>query len=224
VSVLLAVLWKDLVSEWRSRDRAVAMLLFSLLVVVVFHFALPSGMGERTQELAPGLLWVAYVFAAVLGLNRAFSVELENDALTGLALVPSDRGWVFLGKAGASFVILAVVQAVTALVFAIVFELGELRQPGTVVRLAGIVALGSLGVCAVGTLFAAIAVRTRFREVMLPLLLLPLLIPILSGAVRATAELLLHGRLEAEPLQLLLVADAVYLIASFMGFEYVLDE
>ncbi len=221
MNVMLAVLWKDLVTEWRDRDRVVAMLLFSLLVVVVFHFALPEGIGERTRELAPGLLWVAYVFAAVLGLNRAFSVELENDALTGLALVPCDRGWIFLGKAAANFVILGAVQAVTAFVFAIVFELEGFRQVG---RLAGIVALGSLGLCSVGTLFGAIAVRTRFREVMLPLLLLPLLIPILAGSVRATSDLLLRGHVAFEPLQLLLVADAVYLIASFVGFEYVLDE
>ena len=105
--------------------------------------------------------------------------------------------------------------------FAIVFELEGFRQVG---RLAGIVALGSLGLCSVGTLFGAIAVRTRFREVMLPLLLLPLLIPIISGSVRATTELLLRGHVAFEPLQLLLVADAVYLIASFVGFEYVLDE
>lgn len=221
MNVLLAVLWKDLVTEWRGRDRAVAMLIFSLLVVVVFHFALPGGTGDRTQELAPGLLWVAYVFAAVLGLNRAFSVELENDALTGLALVPRDRGWVFLGKAAASFLILGAVQALTAAVFAVVFGL-DLR--GDVLPLAGIVALGNVGICTVGTLFGAIAVRTRFREVMLPLLLLPLLIPVLSGSVRATQDLLMGGGVAFEPLQLLLVADAVYLIASFVGFEYVLDE
>ena len=221
MNVMLAVLWKDLVTEWRDRDRVVAMLLFSLLVVVIFHFALPAGIGERTRELAPGLLWVAYVFAAVLGLNRAFSVELENDALTGLALVPCDRGWVFLGKAAANFVILGAVQAVTAFVFAIVFERAGFRQLG---RLAGIVALGSLGLCSVGTLFGAIAVRTRFREVMLPLLLLPLLIPIIAGSVRATADLLLRGHVAFEPLQRLLVADAVYLIASFVGCEYGLDE
>ncbi len=164
---------------------------------------------------------MAYIFAAVLGLNRAFSVELENDALTGLALAPCDRGFIFLGKATANLLILGVVQAITAGVFAIVFELEGFHQVG---RLAGIVALGSIGLCSVGTLFGAIAVRTRFREVMLPLLLLPLLIPVLSGSVRATSDLLLRGHVEIEPLQLLLVADAVYLIASFVGFEYVLDE
>jgi len=199
----------------------VAMLLFSLLVVVVFHFALPGGATERTREFAPGLLWVAYVFAAVLGLNRAFSLELENDALANLALVPRDRGWVFLGKAAANFVILGVVQAVTALVFALVFALDWW---GHAAQLAGVIALGSLGLCSVGTLFAAVAVRTRFREVMLPLLLLPLLVPVLSGAVRATSALVLGGEPSNEPIQLLIVVDAIFLIVSFLGFEYVLDE
>ncbi|MDH3519696.1 MAG: heme exporter protein CcmB [Myxococcales bacterium] len=221
MNVFLAILWKDLVTEWRGRDRVVAMLLFSLLVVVVFHFALPGGATERTREFAPGLLWVAYVFAAVLGLNRAFSLELENDALANLALVPRDRGWVFLGKAAANFVILGVVQAVTALVFALVFALDWW---GHAAQLAGVIALGSLGLCSVGTLFAAVAVRTRFREVMLPLLLLPLLVPVLSGAVRATSALVLGGEPSNEPIQLLIVVDAIFLIVSFLGFEYVLDE
>jgi heme exporter protein B len=221
MNVFLAILWKDLITEWRGRDRVVAMLIFSLLVVVVFHFALPGGATERTREFAPGLLWVAYVFAAVLGMNRAFSLELENDALAGLALVPADRGWVFLGKASANFVILGVVQAMTALAFALVFDLDLWARAG---QLAGVVALGSVGLCSVGTLFAAVAVRTSFREVMLPLLLLPVLVPLLSGAVRATSDVLLANEVSFEPIQLLLVSDAVYLIVSFLVFEYVLDE
>jgi heme exporter protein B len=221
VNVFWAVLWKDLISEWRGRDRFVAMLVFALLVLVVFHFALPGGVTRESRELAPGLLWIAYVFASVLGLNRAFSVELENDALTGLALVPRDRGFVFLGKAAASFLILAVVQAATAVVFALVFEVGRARD---VLPFAGVVALGSIGLVAVGTLLGAVAVRTRFREIMLPLLMLPLLAPVLSGAVRATHALLLEGSLPFEPIQLLIVSDAVYLIAAFVGFDYVLDE
>jgi heme exporter protein B len=221
VNVFLAIFWKDLLIEWRSRDRVVAMLLFALLVVIVFHFALPGGATAQTRANAPGLLWVAYVFASLFGLGRAFSMELENEALSGLALAPTDRGWVYLGKAAANLVILGVAQAATALAFALVFDL---QLASVAAPLAVVVLLGSLGLCSIGTLFAAIAVRTRFREVMLPLLMLPLLIPVLSGAVRATSQLLATGALPFEPLQLMLVTDVTYLIVSFVAFDYVLDE
>jgi heme exporter protein B len=219
--VALAILWKDLVAEWRSRDRAVAMGVFAFLVVVVLHFALPARDPAEVRRLAPGLLWVAYVFAALLGLNRAFALELENEALSGLALAPGDRGFVFLGKAAASWVILGAVQVATAFFFALAFDL-DLWPVAA--RLALVVALASLGLCAVGTLLAAVSVRTRTREVMLPLLLLPLLVPVLLGAVEATAGLLADGELRWPPLQLLLVTDAVFGIVSFVSFEYVLDE
>ncbi|MCH2171693.1 heme exporter protein CcmB [Myxococcota bacterium] len=218
--VLAAVLWKDLVSEWRSRERVVAMLVFSLLVVVVFHFALPGGATARNASQAPGLLWVAYVFAALLGLNRAFSIELENDAISVLALAPVDRGWVFLGKFLANFLILGAVQIVVAVVFAVFFQLDF---SGIVPQFAGIVALGSAGLCSVGTFFSAMAVRTRFREVMLPLLMIPPLLPVLAAAVEATVGLFTEGKVPPGSLQLLLVADGIYCIASFILFDYVLD-
>ena len=221
MSVLLAMLWKDLTIELRSRDRVVAMVVFSLLVVMVFHLSLPGGATAATRDTAPGLLWIAYVFAALLGLGRSFSLELENDAVSGIALVPADRGWVFLGKAAANWIILSAVQAVTALVFALVFDLDLMAVAG---RLAGVVALSSVGLCAIGTLSAAVAVRTRFREVMLPLLMLPLLWPVLSSAVRATQQLLTSGSLSFEPIQFLIVTDGIYLIVSFLVFEYILDE
>jgi heme exporter protein B len=221
MNVVLAILWKDLVTEWRSRDRAVAMAVFAFLVVIVLHFALPARDPDEARRLAPGLLWVAYVFAAILGLNRAFALELENEALSGLALAPADRGFVFLGKATANFVILAAVQAATAFFFALAFDVD---LAAVALRLAGVVALGTLGLCSIGTLFAALAVRTRYREVMLPLLLLPLLVPLLLGVVDATSGLLEDGTLRWRPLQLLLVTDAVYAIVSFVSFEYVLDE
>jgi len=222
VNVFLAILWKDLVTEWRSRDRAVAMGLFAMLVVAVFEFALPEGAGERSRALAPALLWVTYLFAALLGLGRAFALELENDALAALALAPADRGWVFLGKAAANLLILGVVQALVAVIFALFFD-ADWRP--VALPLAGVIALGSLGLCSAGTLFGAVAVRTRFREVMLPLLLLPLLVPVISGAVRATGALLGGApTVPFEPIQLLIVTDAAYLILGFVGFEYVLDE
>jgi heme exporter protein B len=221
VSAFLAVLWKDLVSEWRSRDRLVAMAVFALLVVLVLYFAAPPGPGVEARAHVPGLLWVAYLFAGVLGLNRAFATELDNEALSLLALAPVDRGWIFLGKALASWLLLLVVQAATAVAFALAFGLDLWPVAG---RLAGVAALGAAGLCSVGTLFSAIAVRTQYREVMLPLLLLPLLLPVLLGAVRATNGLLLEGTLPWPALQLLLVVDGVFAIVSFLTFEYVLDE
>ena len=216
-----AILWKDLITEWRRRDRVLAMVVFSMLVVVVFHFALPSGATAQSAQSLPGLLWVSYVFAAILGLNRAFALELENDAISGLALAPADRGWIFMGKATANFLLLGLVQAWTALVFALVFSVDLLPVAG---GLAGVICLGSLGISTVGTLFSAMAVRTRFREVLLPILLLPALFPVLAGAVRGTVEVLETGVLSFEAWQLLLVVDGIYLIVSFLSFEYVLDE
>jgi len=221
VSVFLAVLWKDLVIEWRSRDRIAAMAVFALLVVVVFNFAAPPGAAPEQREHLPGLLWVAWVFSAILGLNRAFALELENDAWSGLALAPTDRGWIYLGKALSGFLLLAAVQLLSALAFALAFDvpLGAAAP-----RLTLVAALGAAGLAAIGTLFAAISARTQYREVMLPLLLLPLLVPIVLGAVRATAAALAQQPLPWPPIRLLLVTDAVFLVLSFVCFEYVLDE
>ncbi len=221
MNVLLAVLWKDLVTEWRRRDRMAAMLVFALLVVVIFFLAAPAGSEAASRTHLPGLLWVAYLFAALLGLERAFAQELENDALSLLALAPADRGWIYLGKAGATLVMLLVLQGLCALAFALAFGL-DLRP--VALPLAGVALLGAVGVCAAGTLFSAVAARTAWGQVLLPLLLLPLLVPVLLGAVRATAALLDGEALPRDALQLLVVTDAVFLILSFATFEYVLDE
>jgi heme exporter protein B len=221
VNALLAVLWKDLAIEWRSRDRFAAMLVFALLVVVVLYFAAPPSLDAAQNGHVPGLLWVAYLFAGVLGMNRAFAAELENDALSALALAPVDRGFLFAGKALASFVVLAAVQLATACAFGLAFGLNLWPKAP---QLAAVAALGGFGIACAGTLLAAISVRTRHREVMLPLLLLPLLVPVLLGAVRATTQLLAEGTLPWPSVQLLIVADAVYAIVSFLTFEYVLDE
>jgi len=222
VRVALAILWKDLVCEWRSRDRVAAMLLFSLLVVVVFHFALPMGTSRAAvTQNAPGLLWVAYIFASLLGLNRAFALELENDAFSGLALAPVTGGWLFLGKALANFTLISIVELATAFAFALVFDL-DLK--GVALELALIVALGTAGICGIGTLISAMAVRTRFSEVLLPVLLLPTLIPVLVGSVQGTAAVLAGDGVPFDAVQLLIVVDATYWIVSFLAFDYVLDE
>ncbi len=224
MNVALAILWKDLLSEWRSRDRVIAMLIFSLLMSVVFHFALPEQRPETLRALAPGLLWTAFVFASLLGLNRAFALELENDALSGLALAPGNRGGVFLGKAGANFVLIMLVEIMTAAVFALFFGLDLAPDVATVARLLAVAVLGTLGITSVGTLLSAMAVRTRFREVLLPILLLPALFPVLAGAVSASLAVIQGGEVPFESLQLLVVVDGIYLVVSFLGFDYILDE
>jgi len=221
VNVFWAILGKDLRVEWRSRDRIAAMGVFALLVVVIFQFAAPGGSAPEQRAHLPGLLWVAWVFSAILGLNRAFQSELENDALAGLALAPADRGWIYLGKATAACLLLLVVQLLSGLAFALAFDL---PLGGVALELAGIAALGAVGICTIGTLLSAVAARTRYREIMLPLLLLPLLVPVVLGAVRATEALLVAGEVPFAPLQLLIVTDGVFLIVSFFAFEYVLDE
>ncbi len=219
--VLKAVLHKEMLTEWRSRDRVIAMLVFSLLVVVIYHFALPELPQSEAPSTVSGLLWSAYLFAAILGLNRSFSAELENHALTGLAMAPLDRGWIFLGKALANFILLVLIQGITATAFALGFDL-DLRSAA--LPLAGVLALGAAGITSIGTLFAAISVRTRNQELLLPLLLLPLLMPVLIAATTVTRALLLGEAVPTTPLRLLVMTDIIFLIVSFICFEYALDE
>jgi len=218
VRALLAVLWKDLLTEWRSRERLSAMGAFALVVVVILYLAAPPAPGEAPQA---GLLWIAYAFAAVLGLNRTFALELENQAISGLALASVERGLLFLGKALACFPPLALVWAGAALAFGLAFGVDFRPVLGGFALVAG---LGALGVCGIGTLFAAMAVRSSHREILLPLLLLPLLAPLLLGCARATDALLESGALPWPELQLLLVTDGVFWIVSYLGFGAVLDE
>jgi heme exporter protein B len=219
--VALALLWKDLATEWRSRDRIVAMTVFAFLVIVVFQFAWPRLDPREMAPLAPGVLWVTYVFAAVIGLGRTFSTELENEALTALALAPGTRGWIFLGKAAATWVLIGFVQALTGAVFSLFLRVDLL------VGLAGttlVVALANVAICSVGTLLSAMSVRSRFREVLLPVLLIPTLIPILAAAARATTATLAGESLTLALLQPLIVIGGIYLILCFLLFDFVLDE
>ena len=224
MNVALAILWKDLLSEWRSRDRVIAMLIFSLLMAVVFHFALPEQRPEELRALAPGLLWTAFVFASLLGLNRAFALELDNDALSGLALAPGNRGFIFVGKASANFVLISIVEVLTAAVFALFFDLDLVPDASTLGRHLVVAGLGTLGIASIGTLLAAMAVRTRFREVLLPILLLPALFPVLAGSVAGSIAVVGGEPIPFESLQLLIVIDGIYLVVSFLSFDYILDE
>jgi len=221
MKVAWAVLKKDLATELRSRDRLIAMIVFSLLVIVVFQFSWPPMDSKEMVRFAPGVLWVTYVFAAVIGLGRTFAMELENDAMTALALAPGTRGWIFLGKASATWILITAVQAMTAFVFTIFFRV-DLWDG--VAGSALIVALANISICSVGTLLSAMSVRSRFRDVLLPVLLIPTLIPVLTAAVQGSAATFVGEAVPFDALQLLIVIGGVYSILCFLLFEYVLDE
>jgi heme exporter protein B len=200
---------KDLRLELRARDTLPAMVLFVLATLVVFHFALP---GSASDDAAYGLLWVAIVFTALLGLARSWVPENEAGALDGLVLAASDRSAIWLGKTLATLVFLAVAEVVAVPAFALFFA------PLDGASLAGVV-LASVGICAVGSLVSAMAAAARGREVLLPLLFLPLAIPLVVGGVGAS--------ISPEPgtyLAFLGLYDAVFAILSWAAFEYVVTE
>jgi heme exporter protein B len=200
---------KDLRLELRSRDTVPAMLLFVVATLVVFNFALPAG---ASAEAAYGLLWAALVFTAILGLTRAFAAERDQRVLDGLVLAPSDRSAIWLGKTVAVVAFLALAEVVALPAFALFF------QPVSW-ELVAAVALASLGFAAVGTLLAAMAAASRARELLLPLLFLPLVIPIVVGGVGAS--------IADDPgryLGFLALYDLIFAILSWASFEYVVTE
>jgi heme exporter protein B len=200
---------KDLRVELRSRDTLPAMLLFVLSTLVVFHFALPKGTAD---DAAYGLLWVAIVFTALLGLARAWVPEHEHGVLDALVLAPCDRSAIWAGKSLATLAFLVVAQAVALPAFVLFFA------PLDATALAGVL-LADVGICAVGSLMAAMAAASRSREVLLPLLVLPLAIPLVVGGVGAAISP--EG---ARYLLLLALYDAVFAVLSWASFEYVVTE
>jgi heme exporter protein B len=200
---------KDLLLELRSRDTLPAMLLFVVSALVVFHFALPTEESERAET---GLLWIAIVFTALLGLTRAFAAEREQGLLDGLVLAPCDRSAIWVAKSVSVVAFLVLAEAVALPAFALFFEpLGW--------ELLAAVALADVGIAAVGTLLAAVAAASRARELLLPLLFLPLAIPIVIGGVGAS----LSGN-PASFLGFLALYDAIFAILSWASFEYVVTE
>ena len=173
---VLVLLWKDILLELRSRDLVLSVVVFGLLVVVIFNFALNSNSG-RSAALAPGILWVAYAFAGTLAMNRSFVREQEQGGLEGLLLTPVSRDAIFLGKAMTSFLFMLLVEAVLLPVFAVFLGFSVLS-----VTLGAAILLATLGFALVGTLFSAIAVQTRSRELMLPVLFFPVILPVIIGA------------------------------------------
>jgi heme exporter protein B len=212
-----AVLRKDLLLEWRTREVLTSSLVFGLLALVIFTFALDLR-AENAALFAPGVLWAAFVFAGVLALGRSFAQERDRGTLDGLLLAPVDRSALYLAKAAANAGVILAVEAALLPVFAAFFNLPVLR-----LGLAPVLLLGTAGFAAVGTLFAALAANTRAREALLPVLLLPVAVPVVIGSVKATAAVL-DGTAVGHWLGLLGAFDALFLVVGSWLFEHVVED
>jgi heme exporter protein B len=217
-----AVFRKDLLLELRTKDSLNAMLFFGIVVLVIFNFALAPN-PDSVREAVPGVLWVAFVFSGTLGLNRMFASEKENSCLQGMLMVPMDRGVIYLGKMLAAAVFMFIAEAVI-FVFSLIFF--NLTVWSEIPWLILVFFIGTLGFTAVGTLLSAIAVNTRMREVLLPLILFPVVLPILVNAVDATGVILNAGDYAdlKLPLTIMSAFTIVFGTLAYLLFDFVLED
>lgn len=221
-----AILWKDIMVEIHSRELLSAMLVFAFLVILIFNFALELDTKVRSN-VTSGILWVTFTFAGILGLNRSMATEKDRGCLDGLMLSPVDRGVIYVGKTLGNLVFMLVVEAIVLPVFSVLYNI-NLFQPGLVL----VILLGSEGYVAAGTLLSGMAVQTRTRDIMLPILLFPIIIPLLIAAVKASNGFLAGSMVpqgiqmeEIWPwLNLLLAYDVIFTTVSYLVFEYVLED
>jgi heme exporter protein B len=213
-----AIIWKDLRCELRTRQVWVSMAMFAVLVLVVFNFAFDLRV-DNVAAVGPGALWVAFVFASMIGLGRTMAAEQEHGSLDRLLLCPVDRKALYLAKLLGNLIFIGVVEVIAVPVFAAIYNVPILT--GLIVP---IVLLGTVGVAAVGTLFSAVAANTRAREVLLPLLVFPLIVPVVIGAVKASQALISPVPNDPPWIGLLIAFDVIFLSISAITFPYVIEE
>ena len=220
--VIRWIVWKDLISEIRSRENISSMFFFALIIILIFSLSLSMDQ-EMVKEMIPGILWIAFSFTGIIGLGKSFLVETQNDCMENLLMAPIPKGAVYLGKLLGNFLFMLVVEIIILPLFVIFFNLDIFGQIPMIML---ICFLGTLGLAAMGTLLSAMTVQIKAREVMFPLMLLPLVVPVIIGAVEAT-----KGALNGDPLQLyqqwiqlLAVFDLVFLIVSYWLFEFILED
>lgn len=215
------IAWKDLISEVRSRENISSMFFFALVVILIFSFSFSMDL-QAAKDLMPGLIWVAFAFSGILGLGKSFSVELQNDCLEYLQASPTPPGAIYLGKLTANLVFMFIVEVILFPLFVIFFNLNVVENLPLLLL---IFLAGTIGLSSLGTLFSAMTVQIRAREVMLPLLLLPLAVPVIIGSVEATRGVLNGNPFELYQhwMELLIVFDIIFTVVSFWVFDFILD-
>ena len=222
INQVAAIVWKDLITELKTRELFSSMFIFALLVIIIFIFSIDLSI-VKASEVGPGVLWVAFLFAGTIGLNRSFMLEKENDCLQGLLLAPVDRTVLYFGKLLSNFVFLLTMEFFILPLFMIFFNVDILPN---ILPLIYVIFIGTLGFCAIGTLLSSLSANLKTRDIMLPILLYPLMIPIVIGSVRMTGQVLAGGSLSdmMNWVSLTLCFDVIYIAVSVMTIDFVLEE
>jgi len=217
---MTAIIRKDITAEWRSRELFTAMLVFALLVILIFNFAMELDAKARAS-VTSGILWVTFAFAGTLGLNRSMATEKDRGCLDGLLLAPVDRAAIYFGKSIGNLVFMLIVEIIVLPIYSVLYNT-NLFKPGLLL----VILLGSIGYVAVGTLLSTMAVQTRTRDILLPILSFPLTIPVLIAAVKASSGFLQGMKINEiiNWINLLVVYDVIFIAVSFMIFDYVVEE
>ena len=220
IKAVSAVVWKDLQAEFRSRELFSAMLVFSLLIILIFNFALELDVKTR-QSVTSGVLWATFAFAGTLGLNRSMAIEKDRGCMDGLLLALVDRSAIYFGKVISNLAFMLIVEIIVLPVYSVLYGI-NLFQPGLLL----VILLGSIGYVGVGTLLAAMSVQTRTRDILLPILLFPVVIPVILSAVKASGGYLEGLPFEEilSPLSLLITYDIIFISVAFMVFDSVVEE
>ena len=221
MSAFVAIVGKDLRTELRTREVLATTIVFPLLILFVFRVSFEVGDEAAMRAAAPGVVWASALFASILSLTRSFASEKEDDRILGLLLSPVDRGTIYLAKLAANYAFLLLVEAITLIAFAFFFNVDLV--PGLPTLLPA-VALGTLGIGAVGTIFSAMAVNTRAREALLPLLLFPVLTPVLFAVLEHTRRAMLGESGSSNWLGMLVAFDVIFTTAGWLLFEHVVAE
>ena len=222
INQVAAIVWKDLITELKTRELFSSMFIFSLLVIIIFIFSINLSI-VKASEVGPGVLWVAFLFSGTIGLNRSFVLEKENDCLQGLLLAPVDRTVLYFGKLFSNVIFLLIMEAFILPLFMIFFNIDLISH---LFPLFYVIFLGTLGFCAIGTLLSSLSANLKTRDIMLPILLYPLMIPVVIGSVKMTGQVL-----AGEPLSdmmnwvsLILCFDVIYIAVSIMTIDFILEE
>ncbi len=213
----MAILWKDIRYELRSKQTWLGMGMFALLVLVIFNFTFDLRV-DNISAIAPGVLWIAFLFASLLGLGRTLAAEREQHSMDRLLLCPVDRKAIYLAKLLGNLLFIGVVEIVALPIYALLFNV---PLPAALLL---IVLLGTLGIATIGTLFSVMAAATRARELLLPILVFPLIVPVMISVVRATQQLMVPTVNEPPWIGLLIAFDVIFLSVSMLMFQYVVEE